>query len=71
MFAGPRKVSFIVTHINEVDNMRLDRRWRTENGKGQGRACRSEGEAVDGLGETLISKSPTREMVVFCSYGQA
>lgn len=27
------------------------------------RVCRSEGEAVDGLGETLIS-TPTREMVV-------
>ena len=25
MLAGPGKVSFIVTHINEVDNMRVDR----------------------------------------------
>lgn len=34
---------------------------------GQDRACRSEGEAVDGLGETLISNTPTREMVVFAA----
>jgi len=42
--------------------------WRIENewvkaGRG------SEGEAVDGLGETLIS-TPTREMVVFAAMGR-
>ena len=37
---------------------------------GQSRVCRSEGEAVDGLGETLMISTPTREMVVFAAMGK-
>lgn len=74
MLVDPGKVSFIVTHINDVDNMRLDWAWSRENGKGQGRAEQGVQKRRRGrgwIGRDVDDKYTNKGNGRLCSYGQA